>query len=88
METYSLRIENLLCKLSPEMKGMRAIIAQNPYKEIYKVLNGRVLTKILEEFEMSYQGINGKSLADLQVGGYDITILIADLVKIIENFKG
>ena len=50
MENYSLRIENLLCELSPEMKGMRVIIAQNPYREIYSVLSGRVSTLELEKF--------------------------------------
>ena len=87
METYSLEIENLLCKLSPEMKGLRAIIAQNPYQEIYKVLNGRVLTGILEEFKTAYQGVNGNSIADLMADGYDVVALIADLTKIVENVK-
>ena len=50
MENYSLRIENLLCELSPEMKGMRAIITQNPYEEIVKVLIGRVPVRALENF--------------------------------------
>ena len=85
METYSLRIENLLCKLSPKVKGMRAIIARNPYEEIFNVLNGRISTNSLEKFVMKYQGILGKSITDLQLENYNIDAFIFDLQTIIEN---
>ena len=50
METYSLRIEHLLCQISPEASGTRGVIAKNPYAEVLKVLFGRVSTKELEKF--------------------------------------
>ena len=87
MEDYSLRIENLLCELSPEMKGMRAIITQNPYEEIVKVLIGRVPVRALENFQMRYQGIKNKSISFLIENGYDFKILISDLANIIRETK-
>ncbi|MBQ4269095.1 MAG: hypothetical protein IJB97_05540 [Clostridia bacterium] len=87
MEDYSLRIENLLCELSPEMKGMRAIIAQSPYEEIVRVLTGRVSIKTLENFQMRYQGIKNKSIAELKENGYDFKILISDLANIVREVK-
>ena len=87
MENYSLRIENLLCELSPEMKGMRVIITQNPYREIYNVLSGRVSTLELEKFQKSYQGIDGVSISELQSEGYNIEMLITDLIRIVETVK-
>ena len=85
METYALRIENLLCKLSPTIKGMRAIIEQNPYEEILKVLNGRTSTKTFERFQLYYQGIKGKTISNLLDEDYDLEKLIADLKYIIES---
>jgi hypothetical protein len=88
MERYSLKIEHLLCQISPTAKGMRAIIAQNPYKEILNVLDGRVSIKSLEKFKMYYQGIDGRNIASLQKENYNFEILISDLTKIINNIKG
>lgn len=85
MENYSLQLEYLLCRLSPKVSGMRAIIAENPYDEIYNVLNGRVSVKTLEKFALHYQGIAGKSIVDLQSENYDIEKLISDLAKIVVN---
>lgn len=87
MEVYSLKIEYLLCKLSPRMSGMRAVIAENPYDEIYNVLNGRVPVNTLEGFAVHYQGISGKSIVDLQSENYDIEKLISDLAKIVDEIK-
>ena len=88
MEDYSLRIENLLCELSPSMKGMRALIAKNPYLEIFNVLKNRISMKELEKLQMYYQGIKGKSILTLQEDNYDFNILISDLTKIVKNNKG
>ena len=85
METYSLRIEHLLCQIAPETKGMRAIIANNPYTEILKVLLGRVSTKELEKFKIYYQGIEGRSIASLREENYDLEKLIADLSILIKG---
>ena len=85
MEDYSLRIENLLCELSPDMKGMRAIIAKNPYAEILNVLSGRMDAKVLERFQTYYRRINGKSIFCLQEENYDFEILISDIAKIVQN---
>ncbi len=87
METYSLRLEHLLCKLSPEMRGMRGVIAKNPYKTILSTLNGRVSKISLEKFIISYQAIDGKSISELQNEGYNIEILISDLINIIQAKK-
>ena len=48
MEDYSLRIENLLCELSPSMKGMRALIAKNPYLVNYNFCDKIPINKTLE----------------------------------------
>lgn len=85
METYSLRIEHLLCQISPEASGTRGAIAKNPYAEILKVLLGRVSTKELEKFKMYYQGIVGKNIATLQEENYDLEKLITDLSILIKG---
>lgn len=85
METYSLRIENLLCKLSPKAKGIRANIAQNPYEEILNILINRIPTITLEKFKLYYQGIKSKTIVDLLNENYDLEKLIADLKDIIES---
>ena len=87
MEDYSLRIENLLCELSPEMKGMRAIITHNPYEEIVKVLIGRVPVRALENFQMRYQGIKNKDISFLMEMDYDFKMLLSDLKNIISEIK-
>lgn len=85
METYSLRIEHLLCQISPEASETRGVIAKNPYAEVLKVLFGRVSTKELEKFKMHYQGIVGKSIAALQEENYDLEKLITDLSILIKG---
>ena len=85
METYSLRIEHLLCQISPGVSGTRGIIAKNPYAEILKVLLGRLSAKELEKFKMYYQGIVGKSIATLQEENYDLEKLITDLSILIKG---
>ena len=85
METYSLRIEHLLCQIAPETKGMRVIIAKNPYTEILKVLTGRISTKKLEKFRVYYQGIEGKCIPNLQEENYNLEKLITDLTNLIKG---
>ena len=85
METCSLRIEHLLCQIAPETKGMRVIVAKNPYTEILKVLTGRISTKKLEKLRVNYQGIEGECLANLQEENYDLEKLITDLINLIKG---
>ena len=85
METYSLRIESLLCKLCTEVQGLRVLISQNPYREIYKVLEGRISQSHLQIFRNHYQGIEGYSIAELQEECYDIERLISDLGQILNE---
>lgn len=85
MLSYSLKIENLLFKISPNAKGIRALIEKEPYAEVLKVLIGRVSTDELNKFIKYYQGIEGKSITDLTEENYDIDLFILDLEKIIEK---
>lgn len=85
MESYSLRIEHLLCKIAPETKGMRVIIAKKPYTKILETLTGRVSIKKLEKFRSCYQGIEGRSIANLQEENYDLEKLIVDLTILIKG---
>lgn len=87
METYSLRIENLLCSLSNSVKGTRNIIANNLYEEIFKVLFGRISNKELLAFEKRYSGIRGKNILSLCEENYNFETLIFDLKQIIKNNK-
>ena len=84
MENYSLRIENLLSELYPDAKGTRALIAKDPYEQIFNILNGRVSLKILGDFSMWYSGISGKSIDILCDNNYDLEKLIYDLKQIVE----
>ncbi|MBE5737500.1 MAG: hypothetical protein E7348_03775 [Clostridiales bacterium] len=87
METYSLRIEELLNQISLETKNSRLIIAKSPYDEIVKVLNGRISSKSFEHFVLSYQAISGKSIDNLQAEDFDIELMINNLSKIIKEQK-
>ena len=87
MENYSSRIEFLLRELSPEILGLRAVIAQNPYEAIEGVLLGRISIKLLKNFQMKYQAINNKSLSFLIEDDYDFEILISYLSNIVKLTK-
>ena len=62
---YSLRIEKLLCKISPTQEGRQAEIRNKPYEIVIEVLSPRISTYDLEGFETEYGHLLGKSVADI-----------------------
>ena len=82
---YSLLIENLLQKINPSIRNKSDEILTDPYKEIIIAVKYRVSQKKLEQFQLCFQGISGKSLQELVDENYDVNQLLKDLQQLVEK---
>ncbi len=82
---YSLLIESLLQKINPSMRNKSDEILIDPYKEIIIAVEYRVSQKKLEQFQLCFQGIRGKSLQELVNEHYDVNQLLKDLQQLVGN---